>query len=582
MKYQELKEIVKKHCRLYYDLNRPEISDQEFDNLYDVLEALEIKQGWADYDSPTRKVGGLKGKVKHPCKLYSLKKVYDLEEVDSDFKVEVPKIDGANITIIYRNGNLKLALTRGDGEFGEDVTHLAKHISNIPTKIRTSQQEVIINGECVTDNKVNNFRNYVSGALGLDSEEEFKTRNIKFLAHDWLKVEIDYSARMSIVKSFGFDTVFDVKLCKQYPQDGVVYRLDSYKESVKLGWTAKYPRFATALKPREVLTKVCTLEDITWVIGRTGTVNPVGIVSPTTLDGAVITRVTLHNIGIIEEHGLSLGDKIEIERAGGVIPKFLRIVDKAISNNLITARHAEEQLNIKTYRSGPKLFCKDHENYTSTKILEHFIKVMGIKGLGPASVKKIGISHPLDLYKDQNWVALLGANGNKIKAEIDKSKEKPYRVVLAALGIPQIGLTAADKIVKQIPRFDRLRDIEHIKVDGIAEKSIESILSWLDVNEEWVSELPVNLFQEITHEDIISPKKNKKICFTGKMDITREELAKILNDFGFDIRPKVTRDLYALISGDDTTSNKYLKAEEYGIQILDYQTNKTKILSGQI
>lgn len=196
MNYQELKELVKKHCHLYYDVNRPEISDQEFDRLYDTLEAFEDAQGWADYDSPTKKVGGTSGKVKHKYKLFSLRKVYDQEDINPSFKIKTPKVDGANISIIYVDGKMVLAMTRGDGEFGEDVTHLVKHIQNVPATVKSTHKELVINGECVTDNEVTNFRNYVSGALGLDSAEEFKTRNIKFIAHDWLGVDIDYTARI--------------------------------------------------------------------------------------------------------------------------------------------------------------------------------------------------------------------------------------------------------------------------------------------------------------------------------------------------------------------------------------------------
>lgn len=581
MNYQELKELVKKHCHLYYDVNLPEISDQEFDRLYDALEALENAQGWSDYDSPTKRVGNSAGKVKHKYRLYSLKKVYDSEEIDKSFTIKASKIDGANVTLIYVDGKLSLALTRGDGEFGEDVTHLAKTIQNIPLTVKSSYKELVINGECVTDNEVTNFRNYVSGALGLDSVDEFRTRNIKFIAHDWLGVTVDYTPRMNIVKSLGFDTVFDVELCRKYPQDGEVYRLDSYKESQKLGWTSKYPRFAVALKPRGLLTAIAELQNVLWVVGRTGSVNPVGIVSPITLDGAVITRVTLHNIGIIEEHNLALGDIIEIERAGGVIPKFLRVVDRTNTNNKICARHAEEQLGIKTMRSGPKLFCENHESLSAPKVLEHFIKTMNIKGLGPSSVKKMELVHPLDLYKDQKWSAL-GANGVKIKAEIDKSKNKPYTVVLAALGIPQVGLTVADSIVKKIPRFDRLRDIETTKVEGVAEKTIESILSWLDVNEDWVTELPLNLSHDLTLEAITAPiSKGKKICITGKLDLSREELSEILTGYGYEVKDTVTRDIYMLINGGDSTSSKYVKAEKYGINILDFWSNKEKILTGQ-
>lgn len=581
MNYEQLKELVNKHCYLYYSVNKPEISDQEFDRLYDALESMEKTQGWAAHDSPTKRVGNSGGKVRHKYKLYSLKKVYDFEEIDKTFTVKTPKIDGANVTLMYVKNKLQLALTRGDGEFGEDVTNLVKTIQNIPLTIKSSYEELVVNGECVTDNTVTNFRNYVSGALGLDSVDEFKTRNIKFIAHDWLGAHIDYTPRMNILRTLGFDTIFNQELCDKYPKDGDVYRLDSYKQSIDLGWTSKYPRFATALKPRGVLTTITELQNVIWVVGRTGSVNPIGLVSPVTIDGAVITRVTLHNIGIIEEHNLGLGDIIEIERAGGIIPKLVRVVEHAKTNNKICSRHPEEQLNIITYRVGPKLYCKNPENFTGQKALEHFIRIMEIKGLGPASVKKMDLSHPLDIYKEQNW-SILGANGSKIKAQIEKTKTKPYYIVLAALGIPSVGEVVAKTIVKKIPRFDRLRDIENIKIEQVAEKTIENIQSWLDINEDWVYELPLNLSYDLTLEEITTPiSKNKKVCITGKLDLTRDELAAILTEYGYEVRDKVTRDLYMLVSGNDLSSGKCVKAVEYGIPIINFWEHKEKILTGQ-
>ena len=117
MTYEELKNIVSHHCHLYYNINKPELSDVDFDKLYDKLLEVENNQGWHASDSPTIRVGGTAGKVKHPYNLYSLRKVYDKEEIDSKFTVETPKIDGANLSLIYKNGNLHLALTRGNGEF---------------------------------------------------------------------------------------------------------------------------------------------------------------------------------------------------------------------------------------------------------------------------------------------------------------------------------------------------------------------------------------------------------------------------------------------------------------------------------
>lgn len=577
MTYEELKQLVAKHCHLYYDLSKPEIPDSEFDKLYDDLEAVEKAQGWVAYDSPTIKVGGTAGKVSHPYKLYSLRKVYDSAEVDDFYDVETPKIDGANLTLVYKRGKLSLALTRGNGEMGDNIIHLAPGFTNVPMRINTDYDEVVINGECVTSNTVENFRNYVSGALGLNSLAEFRERNIKFIAHDMLGVSMNYTTRMSVVKNMGFETVLD-KNANEYPRDGVVYRINDYKTCLSLGYTSKYPRFAVALKPREASTAVTTLQDVVWVIGRTGTVNPTGIIDPVVLEDATISRVTLHNIGIIEENNLGLGDKIEIERAGGVIPKFLRVIEHAKHSMKITAEHAERSINTAVRRDGPKLVVKDRSIVNTSKVLEHFVKTMEIKGLGPANIEKMDITHPVEIYEKTSWSAL-GAVGSKIQEEIEKSKTKPYETVLAALGIPGVGKSTAKLIIQKIPSFHNLKDIEHTEIKGIGPSTIDSVLEWLEENEEWVNQLPLQLEQTLSISSLISTS-NKKVCITGKMDMTRNDLADILEKQGFKVSSTVTKDCYALITGGDTTSSKYVKAKQLGITIVDYWSSKKEVLSG--
>lgn len=574
MTYEELKNLVQYHITCYYDKSAPIISDAEFDQLYDKLEALEKKQGWRDHDSPTKKVGGNKGKVTHPFKLYSLRKVYDIEEVDAFMDVKLPKIDGTNLTLIYRYGSLKLALTRGNGEMGEDVTHLAKTIKNIPKTI-TNFDYVVINGECVTDNKVENYRNYVSGALGLKSADDFIDRNILFIAHDWLNIEMNYVARMKVVKNMGFFTVLEEKAW-DYPKDGIVYRTDSYQKSKQLGYTSKYPKFAVALKERNVETAITTLQEVVWTVGRTGTVNPTGIVEPVTLEDAVITRVTLHNLEFIEKFNLGLGDLIQIERAGGVIPKFIKVVEHSKHDHKITLKSVEDFIGEKVFRKGPKLYTASQKG-SSQKLTEHFIKTMEIKGLGPASVKKLDINHPIDIYRDTNAFGDLGVNGDKIIEEIERSKRKPYYRVLASLGIPGLGVTAAKKIIEKIPSFRNLRDIETTDIKGIGHATKDSILSWLDENEDWVEKLPLQLEYISNVNDITV--SSKKVCITGKLDMTRNDLSQILSDKGFSVTTSVTKDCYALIAGD-TTSSKYQKAEKLGVSIIDYWSNKKEVLAG--
>tara|TARA_B100000035_G_C21022596_1_gene564697 strand:+ start:448 stop:2190 length:1743 start_codon:yes stop_codon:yes gene_type:complete len=578
MNYKELKQLIQKHNQAYYDNSASMITDAEYDQLYDKLESMEKAQGWRDHDSPTKHVGGAAGKITHPYKLYSLRKIYEgEEELEPWMDVKVPKIDGTNLTLIYRRGKLKMGLTRGNGEQGTDITHLVGMLKGAPTTIDLDYDEVVVNGECVTDNNVENFRNYVSGALGLDSPSEFAQRNIRFIAHDWLGISMDYEPRMKILKNAGFFTVLEEQAW-DYPKDGIVYRCNSYAKSQQLGYTSKYPRFAVALKQRMTETATTTLQDVLWVVGRTGTVNPTGVVDPVVLDDATISRVTLHNIGIIEEHGLGLGDTIQIERAGGVIPKFIGVVDHSEHGIKINKNHAEQTIGVQTKRDGPRLMVTDKNNISSIKFLEYFIRILEIKGLGPASVKKMGLTHPVDLFEDQNWDKL-GANGSKVEAEIERTKTKPYDIVLASLGISGVGRRAAKLIVSKIPAFRNLRDIETTEIKGIGPSTVESVLSWLDENEEWVHTLPLQLEQNVTVEDVVGTPA-RKVCITGKLDMTRNDLGDRLDKLGFKVTSTVTKDCYALITGGDTTSSKYKRAVTLGITIIDYWSSQKNVLSG--
>jgi DNA ligase (NAD+) len=578
MNYKELKHIIQKHNQAYYDDSASMITDVEYDQLYDKLEAMEKAQGWRDHDSPTKHVGNKGGKVTHPYKLYSLQKVYDESEIDTWKKdVKLPKIDGTNLTLIYRRGKLRMGLTRGNGEQGTDVTHLLSMLKGAPARIETQDDEVVINGECVTDNDVDNYRNYVSGALGLDSLQEFIDRNIKFIAHDWLGVTMNYTTRMKVVKNMGFFTVFDDDAW-DYPRDGIVYRTDSWDREQGAGWTSKYPRFAVALKEREVETAITSLQDVLWVVGRTGTVNPTGVVDPVVLDDATISRVTLHNIGIIEEHNLGLGDMIKIERAGGVIPKFIGVVEHSAHGIKITKSHAEQTIGSDTKRDGPRLMVADKNNINTSKVLEHFIKTIDIKGLGPASVQKMGLTHPVDLYENQSW-GKLGANGAKVEAEIERTKTKPYDIVLASLGIPGVGRRASKLIISKIPAFRNLRDIETTYIKGVGPSTVESVLSWLDENEDWVTTLPLQLEQNVTVEEVVGTPA-RKVCITGKLDMTRNDLADRLESKGFKVTSTVTKDCYALITGGDNASSKYKRAVTLGVNIIDYWSSQKEVING--
>ena len=575
--YKELKDLILEYNDLYYNRYTSKISDEEYDKLFDLLEKFEVQQGFSDSDSPTRTVGGKAGKISHPYPLYSLKKVYSIDEIGQEFNIKTPKIDGTNLSLIYRYGKLRIALTRGNGKFGDNIIHLARLIDNIPKRVAfDSFDEIVVNGECVTTNKVDNFRNYVAGSLGLKEEKEFLDRNILFIAHDWLgEINLNYTQRMETLEHAGFFTATN-PLADHYPQDGIVYRIDDYKKSRELGYTSRYPRFAIALKEQKKIVGTTTLQEVEWAVGRTGTVNPTGIVDPIMLDGAKISRVTLHNIDIIEKNNLGLGDTIEIERAGGVIPKFISVLEHSKHNAKITQEHAERAIGKKTARNGPRLIIPDFKE-VNQKSIEHFVKVMEIKGLGPASIQSTGIKTISDIYSYNNWDSL-GTNGKKIKIEVEESKNRDYTTVLAALGIPSVGMSTAENIVKVIPEFSRLDEIKDSNIPKIGPKTKEQIITWLLDNKHWVEKLPLNLSKELT----VSMFNNKKICITGKLDKPRKELFDLLKEKGYKPVNSVTKDCYALITDGKEEGAKLEKANRYNIPIYNYWDNQEIILNGQL
>jgi len=565
MDYKSLKSIVIHHDKLYYDLGKPVLLDAEYDGLYDQLVEMERLQGWKDPDSPTVRISSLGGKIKHPHQLYSLKKVYSAEDVDTEFSILTPKLDGVNLSATYNSGGLQTLLTRGDGEYGENVIHLSKVIKGIP--ISVSQSATFV-GEVVTDNaNVENFRNYVAGALGLKSAKEAQDRNLRFIVHDVLGIEADYLDRLALAKKAGFKTVLDSDYT-QYPQDGKVYRVSSYAREQELGHTSKHPRFAVALKQKEHYSAATYLKDIVWTVGRSGVVTPVGLVEPVVLDGATVSRVILHNLEFVLEHNLRPGDSILIERR--ITPQFVRVLEH--SNYVpFSLLDAERALGLSLERRGPKIYV-GVEN--GQRLVEHYVKTLGIKGLGPSSIEKLEISHPSELYGDVPW-SILGKNGDKIREEI--SRPKDYPTVLASLGIPGVGKSTAQLICKHIPTFENLFRIGEMQIHGIGPTTVENILSWLEVNADWVERLPYKLeIETSTAEDKV---EYRKVCITGKLDMTKSELGAHLSKFGFELSDSLSKDCYALISsGEESTKTK--QAQKYGIPVINYWNNRAIVLKG--
>jgi NAD-dependent DNA ligase len=309
-----MKDFIEKASACYYS-GTPIISDEEFDAL--------VKK--YNYDQVGYQVTD---GTPHMYRMYSLQKVFSLDDIPTPISKYIctPKLDGAAVSLLYVNGHFALGLTRGDGNLGRDITIKLEELVPLSIPLRG---EVQITGEVVLPSSVPNARNVASGSLNLKDIHEFRARarDLVFVAYD-IQFENDYSSYTEIMKALaheGFNvvTTFDHT---DYPTDGWVYRLNSQKSFKKMGHTAHHPRGAFALKEQKegVHTE---LLDVVWQVGKSGVVSPVAILSPVEVEGAIVSRATLHNIEYIRSLELEIGCTVEVIRSGDIIPRIVRRVD---------------------------------------------------------------------------------------------------------------------------------------------------------------------------------------------------------------------------------------------------------------
>lgn len=302
-------DFIEEAAKRYYE-GDPIISDAEFD-------ALVARYS---YDGVGHQVTD---GIPHHYKMYSLQKYFDLADAPAlDGYCKTPKLDGAAVSLLYVNGVLALALTRGDGNLGRDITNKLRLL--VPTEI-LQRGTVQITGEVVCPSRVPNARNVAAGSLNLKDVNEFHTRPLTFVAYDIQGADYGtWREAMSALSVQGFYVVnkFDAS---EYPTDGLVYRVDSYHTFEKMGFTAHHPRGAFALKEQKegVVTK---LLDVVWQTGKSGVVSPVAILEPVMIGDATVARATLHNIEYIQDLNLEIGCMVEVIRSGEIIPRILKRV----------------------------------------------------------------------------------------------------------------------------------------------------------------------------------------------------------------------------------------------------------------
>lgn len=308
-----MNKFLDKASKAYYEGN-PIISDEQFDHLAELF----------NYHS----VGTKGGEAKHMHRMYSLQKHYDdqgespLAHVAETNKVRSPKLDGAAISILYVDGKLAQATTRGDGIEGTDITDKMLATSLVPHTIRMGGAYQIT-GEIVAPKAVENSRNYAAGSLNLKSVEDFKTRAVQFFAYGIQPyVNETFSEDMELLRKLGFETVWTRNITEIYPTDGVVFRVDNNSDFVNMGFTSKHPRGAFALKERQEAVET-ELLNVEWQVGKSGKITPVAILKPVMIGDAEVSRATLNNQAFIQELGLYIGAQVKVIRSGEIIPTII-------------------------------------------------------------------------------------------------------------------------------------------------------------------------------------------------------------------------------------------------------------------
>jgi DNA ligase (NAD+) len=626
---KELTEELLGHCHLYYDLDSPAISDTEFDRMYNELEHLENEANFWLANSPTRKVQGSVLdcflKVEHSKPMLSAAKTKDINDIkrfigNNKFYCSF-KLDGLTLVVRYSCGRFIQAVTRGTGIIGEDVTEQAKMISNLPMQI-PYDGELELRGECVVswdnfhkindnlENKYSHPRNLAAGSLRNLDTNITKERNLSYIVFECVTDLEDVDGLMDSkyvelkwLKQIGFDTV-EACMCSvddaveamspkhyMFPVDGLVFELDSRSYSKSLESTSHHEGCRMALKWKDEIYET-TLLDVEWSPTRTGLISPVAIFEEIDLDGALTTRATLHNLSIIKQLELGIGDTITVYRSNMVIPK----VDDNLtrSDTLIipqTCPCCGVETIIKDTDNSQVLMCPNPD-CSAKRIARftHFVsrKCMNIDGLSEKTLETL-ISHGfLRNFKDiyhlsghrQQLIQLNGFGEKSIDnllKSIEDSRNVKLENFITALGIPNIGLSAAKTISKNFhgDHFEYINALasgyDFTQLEDFGEIMNQSLHNW------WKSKDPLVEFLPIEVNFILPEKQNasdnifngKSICVTGKLNhFTRDSINEKIISLGAKAVGSVSKKTDYLITNESGGSSKYKKAIELNIPII--------------
>lgn len=631
---KELIDILNKAASVYYQGKDEIMSNFEYDRMYDELSALEKESGLVLAGSPTQKVGyevlSELPKQTHPSPMLSLDKTKQVDELSSWLGGKEGllswKMDGLTVVLTYENGELLNAVTRGNGVVGEVITNNAKVFKNLPVNI-PFKGRMVLRGEAIITysefKKINallseeeqykNPRNLCSGSVRQLNNEITAKRNVELYAFTLVEAEgVDFKNsqqnKMQFMKEQGFQTVeykvvtakniyetvewFSEKVkTNDFPSDGLVLLYDDISYGESLGSTAKFPRNAIAFKWADETAKT-KLTEVEWSASRTGLINPVAIFEPVELEGTTVSRASVHNISIVKELKLGIGDTIEVYKANMIIPQIaqnltksgsLAIPDKCPVCGEKTSIHKENDVEV--------LFCENPDCLAKKiKSISLFVSrdAMNIDGMSEATIEKFiskGFLHELaDLFKLNRYkdeIISMDGFGEKSYEKLVKAAETAKITTTAkfiySLGIANIGLSNAKMVCKAFSNdLEKIRHAsidELVEIDGVGEIIAESFVKFFanENNNHMVDDLLDIVTLEDEENDNANDMEGMNFVITGSVNhfSNRSEVKELIEGRGGKVTGSVTSKTKYLINNDSTSnSSKNKKAKELGVQII--------------
>ncbi len=647
---RELIDILRPAARAYYQESRELMSNYEYDALYDELAGLEQETGIIMAGSPTQNVGYEVvtdlPKIRHEKPMLSLAKTKSVDELAEwlgDQKGLLSwKMDGLTIVLTYRGGELAQAVTRGNGEIGEEITGNARVFANLPLRI-AYKGELILRGEAVirysefekinaeigdADAKYKNPRNLCSGSVRQLNSEITAKRNVNFFAFSLVQADgVDFhnsrEAQFSWLEEQGFEVVHRVPVTREtiaqavrefagevasndIPSDGLVLLYDDIAYGESLGRTAKFPRNSIAFKWRDEIGET-TLRYIEWSASRTGLINPVAVFEPVELEGTTVSRASVHNVSIVRELGLSAGDRITVYKANMIIPQ--------IAENLTRGGNVEipdkcpvcgGPTEIRREASASVLFCPNPD--CPAKKLKNFTlfvsrDALNIDGLSEMTLEKFigrGFIHTwADLFrlgKHREEIVTMEGFGEKsfenLETALENASETDLYRVIYGLGIGGIGLANAKMLCRYFgddldkirnARAEELQEIDGI--GGVLAASVESYFRDEEKMRQLDELLPYLTFRKADNTGSGTPQTmaGKSVVITGSLEhfANRKELQELIEQAGGRAAGSVSAKTAYLVNNDITsTSGKNKKAKELGVPIVT-EEEFLKILRGE-